>query len=237
MVKNWFFLLFLARVAQWCGQLLGCLWADWAEILGGERAGVWLWMIQILLRCDKVCGSSGWKTGKNWQFSLFLAQFAQCRSRLLGRLWANLVKILGGEWARVWLWTSQILLGCDKVCRSSGWKTGKNWQFSLFLVQFAQWRSRLFGHLWANLAEILGGEWARVWLQMLRFLSWCNEIYGSSSWKSGKNWQLSPFLAHVGPTVTRHNFDILVNPTKIMSTNPDLELLFISLRPDTWHVK
>ena len=53
------FSLFLARISQRNGQLLGCLWVNLAEILGGEWARVWLWTIQILLKCDKVCGSSG----------------------------------------------------------------------------------------------------------------------------------------------------------------------------------
>ena len=192
MVKNWFFSLFLTRVAQRCGQLLGCLWADLVEILGDEWARVWLWMIQILLGCDKVCGSSGWKTGKNRQFSPFLARVAQQCGQLLGCLRADLAEILSGERARVWLWMIQILLGCDKVCGSSSWKTGKNWQFSRFLAWVAQWCSRLLRSLLANLADILNGE---------RVSYWQCKVRGSSGWKTSKNWLLSPFMFLAGPAV------------------------------------
>ena len=55
----------MAELAPRRGPLLGPLWADWAEILRGKRARVWLRMIQISLGWVELRGGSGQKTEKN----------------------------------------------------------------------------------------------------------------------------------------------------------------------------
>ena len=66
-------------------------------------------------------------------------------------------------------------------------------------------RDRLLGPLWANLAEILRGKRARVWLRMMQILLGHVEVRGRSSWKTGKktvkNRRFSMFFGLGCPTV------------------------------------
>ena len=55
----------MAELAPRRGPLLGPRWADWAEILRGKQARVWLQMIQISLGWVEVGRHSGQKTEKN----------------------------------------------------------------------------------------------------------------------------------------------------------------------------
>ena len=48
-------------------------------------------------------------------FAVFLASVTQLCGQLLRCLLADLVEILGGKWARVWLWMIQIFMVCNKV--------------------------------------------------------------------------------------------------------------------------
>ena len=55
----------MAELAPRCGPLLGPRWADWAEILRGKQARVWLRMIQISLGWVELRGGRGQNTEKN----------------------------------------------------------------------------------------------------------------------------------------------------------------------------
>ena len=132
----------MAELAPRRGPLLGPRWADWAEILRGKQARVWLRMIQISLGWVEVGGHSGQKTEKKRQKPPFLARVARWRVRLLGPVWAERAKILRGEWARVWLLVMRISLGPVEVRGSNGQKTGKNRWFLPFLVSVRAATSR-----------------------------------------------------------------------------------------------
>ena len=62
----------------------------------------------------------------------------------------------------------------------------QNWRFSPFLTRVDRGRGWLLGPLWTDLAEILRGEQARVWQQMIRISLMCVDIRGSNSWKTIK---------------------------------------------------
>ena len=99
-----------------------------------------------------------------------MAELAPRRGQLLGPQWADLAEILRGKRARVWLRMMQISLGWVELCRRSGQKTKKrvkNRRFSPVLARPARRHGQLLGPLWADLAEILRGEQARVWLQKI----------------------------------------------------------------------
>ena len=99
-----------------------------------------------------------------------MAELAPRRGRMLSPLWADLAEILRGRRAWVWLRMMRISLGWVEVCGCSGRKTEKsvkNRQFLPFLTWVARRHGRLLGPLWADLAEILRGKRARVWLQMI----------------------------------------------------------------------
>ena len=94
----------MAELAPRRGPLLGPRWADWAEILRGKRARVWLRMIQISLGWVELRGAAAEKPKKrvkNWRFSPVLAGEARRRGQLLGPLWADLAKIFCGRQAGV----------------------------------------------------------------------------------------------------------------------------------------
>ena len=65
----------MAELAPRRGPLLGPRLADWAEILRGKRARVWLRMIQISLGWVELRGGSGQKTEKNGQKLAIFAGF------------------------------------------------------------------------------------------------------------------------------------------------------------------
>ena len=68
------------------------------------------------------------------------------------------------------------------------------------MAELAPRRGRLLGPQWADLAEILRGKRARVWLRMIQILSGWDELRGSSGRKTEKmvkNWRFSPVLARV----------------------------------------
>ena len=72
--------------------------------------------------------------------------------------------------------------------------------FSPFLTRVGQHCGWLFSPLWANLAEILRGERARVWLQTMRISLGC--VRGSSGWKPDKNWCFLPVFQQLLPHIS-----------------------------------
>ena len=65
-------------------------------------------------------------------------------------------------------------------------KSVKNRRFSPVLARVARRRGRLRGPLWADLAEILRGERARVWLLAMRISFGRVELRGRSGQKTVK---------------------------------------------------
>ena len=61
----------MAELAPRRGPLLGPRWVNWAEILRGKRARVWLRMMQISLGHVEVPGRISWKTIKTDDFGRF----------------------------------------------------------------------------------------------------------------------------------------------------------------------
>ena len=69
----------------------------------------------------------------------------------------------------------------------------KNWQntvksrrFSLFLARVPRWYGRFLGHWRDDLAEIVRGKRAGVWLQMMQISSGCVVICGAAAEKPSK---------------------------------------------------
>ena len=73
------------------------------------------------------------------------------------------------------------------ACRGTRVQELKNHQkptvFAVFLARVARRRGRLRGPLWADLAEILRGDWARVWLLTMRISLGRVEVRGRSGRK------------------------------------------------------
>ena len=65
----------MAELAPRCGPLLGPRWANWAEILHGKQARVWLRIIQISLGRVELRGGGSQKTKKNGQKLAIFAGF------------------------------------------------------------------------------------------------------------------------------------------------------------------
>ena len=65
-------------------------------------------------------------------------------------------------------------------------KSVKNRRFLPVWARVARRRGRLLGPLWADLAEIFRGEYARVWLLTMRISLGRVEVCGSSDRKTDK---------------------------------------------------
>ena len=67
------------------------------------------------------------------------------------------------------------------------------------MAELAPRRGRLLGPLWADLAEILRGKRARVWLRMMRISLGRVEVRGSSGQKTVKKASKTDDFRRFGP--------------------------------------